>query len=324
MGINTTLKPRILFFGTPEFAVICLQKLLESDCTIVGVITSPDRPAGRGKKLRSSAIKDYAVQHELPLLQPLNLKDLDFIKSVEELNADIAVVVAFRMLPKSLWSLPSKGTFNLHASLLPQYRGAAPINWAIANGEKESGVTTFLIDEKIDTGALLLQKKILLDTHETAGSLHDKLASLGSELIVETIDSLFSDTLSPQVQDEKAPLKEAPKLTKENTQISWDKSLEEIHCFVRAMNPYPGAWVLLHEKNSTLTMKVFEAEIRKEKHNTPVGYVRVENREIQIAHPEGWLICLHIQLPNKRKMKASELLNGYAFDENCRIKGSGF
>ena len=324
MGIVSTLKPRILFFGTPEFAVICLQKLIETNCQIVGVITSPDRPAGRGKKLRSSAVKDYALDNELVLLQPANLKDPVFIKSLEELKADIAVVVAFRMLPKSVWSLPSKGTFNLHASLLPQYRGAAPINWAIANGEKESGVTTFLIDEKIDTGALLLQKKILLNENETAGSLHDKLAVLGSELIVETIECIFSDTIRPELQEDEEFLKDAPKLTKGNTQVSWNQSLEEIQNFVRAMNPYPGAWVQLSENEATIPMKIFEVEIRKEKQAHPQGILRVEDREIQIAHPDGWVICQEIQLPNKRRMQAKALLNGYVFDENCRIKDLGF
>jgi methionyl-tRNA formyltransferase len=320
MGIDPVVKPRILFFGTPDFAVCCLQELLANDDSVVGVVTSPDRPSGRGKKLKGSAVKEFAISKGLNVLQPTNLKAESFIQALKALDADVAVVVAFRMLPKAVWSLPKWGTFNLHASLLPQYRGAAPINWALVNGETESGVTTFFIDEKIDTGAILLQEKIQLNANETAGSLHDRLASLGSRLIVETIIGLQKGNLMPQAQENPPKLLAAPKLSKENTRIPWHKPLLAIQNFVRGMNPYPGAWCILStEEGEKSVMKLFEVEIYYTEHSYPNGSLVVEDKKIRIAHPQGWVDCTLLQLPNKRRMRASDLLNGYRFHKKSHI-----
>ena len=320
MGIDPSVKPRILFFGTPDFAVCCLQELLANDFSVVGVVTSPDRPAGRGKKLKASAVKEFAMAKELNVLQPTHLKAPSFVQSLQVLNSDVAVVVAFRMLPKIVWSLPKWGTFNLHASLLPQYRGAAPINWALVNGETESGVTTFFIDEKIDTGAILLQEKIQLDTTETAGSLHNRLAILGSKLIIKTIVGLQKGNLTPQAQTNPPKLLAAPKLEKENTRIPWNKPLVTIQNFVRGMNPYPGAWcILTTTEGEEFIMKLFEVEIFYIEHSYPTGTLVVEGKQIRIAHPEGWVNCTLLQLPNKRRMRAADLLNGYRFHKKSLI-----
>ena len=233
---------RIVFMGTPQFAVYALHALNESEHDVVGVVTSDDKPAGRGKQLRKSAVKEYAVAEKLHLLQPENLKDSAFTKELEFLNADVFIIVAFRMLPKTVWSIPLKGTFNLHASLLPNYRGAAPINWAIINNETITGATTFYIDDKIDTGAILLKEELAIEPTETIGSLHDKLAPLGANLILKTLDYIATNP-TPKPQLLTGDEKEAPKLTKENTKIDWKQSLKYIDGLVRGLNPYPVAWL---------------------------------------------------------------------------------
>ena len=318
------MKPRILFFGTPKFAVVCLQELRKRAYPIVGVVTSPDRPAGRGKKIKISAVKEYALSQDLNLLQPSNLKDVHFLKTLKKINADVAVIVAFRMLPKAVWSLPKQGTFNLHASLLPKYRGAAPINWALVNGEKQTGVTTFFIDEKIDTGALLLQESITIQKDDTAGSLHDRLAVLGSKLIVKTLEKLQAGQLNPKVQKNNSGLSQAPKLNKENTKIPWHLTLIEIQNFVRGMSPYPGAWSEVEDGDQILVMKLFEVSISIETHEAAVGSIVIDNKKIKIAHSDGWIICIQLQMPNKRRMSAKDLLNGYHFNKKSRVIVRGF
>jgi len=313
-------KPRILFFGTPDFAVVCLRELVVKNYNIVGVITSPDRPAGRGKKLQASAVKQYAQTCQLPLLQPPNLKDPDFIAQLHKMKPDVAVVVAFRMLPKIVWELPPLGTFNLHASLLPQYRGAAPINWALVNGEKETGVTTFFIDDAIDTGAILLQEKVTITPGETAGSLHDRLASDGSRLIIKTLEGLITKKLEPTPQIHSSTLQKAPKLNKSNTRVDWQWPLKAIQCFVNGMNPYPTAWTEMITDESTVPLKILSIHTETATHDHPTGELVDENGQIKIAHKQGWVYIDTLQLPNKRRMTAADLLNGYTFTPNTRVE----
>ena len=250
---------RIIFMGTPEFAVLALKELLKAKYNIVGVITAPDKPAGRGRKIRESAVKSFAKQQGLNILQPPNLKDKYFLLQLKELNADLQIVVAFRMLPELVWNMPKIGTFNLHASLLPQYRGAAPINWAIINGETKTGVTTFFINEKIDTGSILLQKQIEISDIMDVGDLHDELMVLGSKLIVKTVELLISDNykLKPQPSDDT---KIAPKLNRENCKIDWTDSLHNIYNKIRGLSPYPGAWTLLSNNNETIDVKIYKSK----------------------------------------------------------------
>ena len=305
--------------GTPGFAVTTLSAIHGSKHKIVGVVTNIDKPAGRGKKISTSAVKDYAVAQQLPLLQPSSLKDSTFIKDLLALEADVFVVVAFRMLPKVVWSIPPKGTFNLHASLLPAYRGAAPINWAIINQEKESGVTTFLIDEKIDTGNILLQEKILLEKGETAGSLHYKLASLGGEVTIATLEALEKG-IEAQPQRTNGTEKDAPKLTKENTRIDWNKSLDKIEAHINGLSPYPVAWTELCENKKTARLKIFSAKVELCSHNHPLQSIVIENKQMKVAHSQGFLHCESVQIPNKRRMEVKDLLNGYSFDPSARLK----
>ena len=305
--------------GTPGFAVTILTAIHGSKHKIVGVVTNVDKPAGRGKKISTSAVKDYAVAQHLPLLQPSSLKDPSFIKDLQALEADVFLVVAFRMLPKVVWSIPPKGTFNLHASLLPAYRGAAPINWSIINQEKESGVTTFLIDEKIDTGNVLLQEKIQLDKGETAGSLHDKLASLGGKVTIDTLEALQKG-IEAQPQLTYGTEKDAPKLTKENTRIDWSKSLDEIEAHVNGLSPYPVAWTELCENEKTARIKIYRVKVELCSHDYPQQRIVIENKQMKVAHSQGFLHCESIQMPNKRRMEVKDLLNGYSFDAMARLK----
>jgi methionyl-tRNA formyltransferase len=309
---------RIVFMGTPQFAVYALQALNESEHDVVGVVTSVDKPAGRGKQLRQSAVKEYAVAEKLHLLQPENLKDSAFTKELEFLNADVFIIVAFRMLPKTVWSIPLKGTFNLHASLLPNYRGSAPINWAIINNETITGATTFYIDDKIDTGAILLKEELAIEPTETIGSLHDKLAPLGANLILKTLDYIATNP-TPKPQLLTGDEKEAPKLTKENTKIDWKQSLKYIDGLVRGLNPYPVAWLEIQNGESVLKVKIFQAIPIVEKHTLRIGNVFIEDKKIKIVHKEGILIVEELQLPNKKRMHAQALLNGFTFENGAEV-----
>lgn len=313
------MSKKIIFFGTPVFAVKCLEKIVEEEFNIVAVVTAPDRPAGRGRQIKTSAVKQFAIAQNLPVLQPTNLKDPEFIEQLNALEPDLMVVVAFRMLPKKVWSIPPLGTFNLHASLLPDYRGAAPINWAIINQEKHSGVTTFFINEEIDTGAILLQEKVEIEEKDTAGSLHDKLAEKGSALICKTIKGIFEECISPQKQETKGTEKAAPKLNKENIFIDWDQSLETIEAKIKGLSPYPGARFNWIEDDKTAVIKIFEAEIVKENHQFEPKQVIIEDKTIRIAHTTGFLNCKILQFPNKKRMSIVDLLNGSTFSKKVEV-----
>ena len=310
---------RIVFMGTPDFAVGVLKKMVEAGKNIVGVITAPDRPAGRGRKLMASAVKDYAVSQDLKVLQPTNLKDESFLKELKKLDANLQVVVAFRMLPKVVWQMPEFGTFNLHASLLPQYRGAAPINWAIINNEEKTGVTTFFIDEKIDTGSIIANKEVNIEEDETAETLHDKLMDEGSKLVLETLDLIEKGKANPKPQPKTSNLKEAPKLTSENTRINWSKSGKEIEAFIRGLSPYPVAWTILHNNNEESKTKIYSANFERSEQNLKPGSILISKKELKVACADGFIIINEIQLPGKRKMDVSSLLNGYSFDEDSKL-----
>lgn len=310
---------RIVFMGTPEFAVTTLKYIIEADFNVVGVITAPDRPAGRGRKLQQSAVKEFAIANNLPVLQPTNLKSPEFLEELKNLQANLQVVVAFRMLPTVVWKLPEFGTFNLHASLLPQYRGAAPINWALINGETTTGASTFFIDEKIDTGAMILQKETAIDQKDNVGSLHDRLMTLGAELVVETLDLIKQDKVKTISQKESEDLKDAPKLTKENTRINWSLSASKIYDFIRGLNPYPAAWTVIKNGEAELNAKLFDIEVLQESHNIDLGKIIQEDNKIKVAVKDGYIIINEIQLPGKRKMKAKELLNGYQFETDAKV-----
>ena len=303
---------KVVFFGTPDFAVASLKAINECmDHSIVGVVTSVDKPAGRGKKLRSSAVKNYAAEHKLHLLQPENLKSNEFTSQLHDLSADIFVVVAFRMMPKSIWSIPKHGTFNLHASLLPQYRGAAPINWAIINDEKETGVTTFLIDEKIDTGNILLNQKINIEKEDNAGSLHDKLMIIGKELVVETINSIEKGIITPIKQHVKdLELKTAPKLNKENTLINWQKGAKEINSLIKGLSPYPSAWCQIKLNDRIFNFKIFRAEIGEDL-DLGAGEVLMGKNELTVGTASGTIKLLDVQLEGKRRTAIADFINGH-------------
>ncbi len=305
--------------GTPDFAVGVLKKIVVSGRNIVGVITAPDRPAGRGRKLMTSAVKEYALSQNLNVLQPLNLKDETFLKELKDLDANLQVVVAFRMLPKVVWQMPEYGTFNLHASLLPQYRGAAPINWAIINGEEKTGVTTFFIDEKIDTGEIIANKEVIIEKEETAETLHDKLMEEGSEIVLETLELIERGTAKPIPQPQNFDLKEAPKLTPENTRIDWGKPGVVIEAFVRGLSPYPVAWSILINNNEEHKTKIYTAFFEKAQHNIIPGTIEATKKELKVACMDGYIHIKEIQLPGKRKMDISSLLNGYLFSEDSKL-----
>jgi methionyl-tRNA formyltransferase len=310
---------RIVFMGTPDFAVATLQTLAENKFNIVGVITAPDKPAGRGRKIIESAVKEYAKSQGLHIMQPTNLKAASFTEELAALNANLQIVVAFRMLPKVVWQMPEYGTFNLHASLLPNYRGAAPINWAVINGETKTGVSTFFIDEKIDTGAMILQEEISIEESENAGSLHDKLMCLGSNLVLKTVRRIAEGDVETTPQPENAVMKTAYKLNKDNCKIDFNESLDDIYNKVRGLSPYPAAWCILQNNEEALDIKIYTAEKEIEAHNFEIGKVITTKKEIKVSVKEGYLIVKEIKLPGKRKMDAKSLLNGYNFDENAKM-----
>lgn len=314
---------RIVFMGTPEFAVTILKGLLEDKYNVVGVITAPDRPAGRGQKLRQSAVKEYAVSQGLTVLQPTNLKSEDFLTELKALEANLQIIVAFRMLPKVVWAMPEFGTFNLHASLLPQYRGAAPINWAIINGEPKTGVTTFFIDEKIDTGAIILQDELPIGDDENAGSLHDRLMLAGSTLVNKTVKAIATGEVTTTIQPQSEELKTAYKLFPDNTKIDWKATSEKIHNHIRGLSPYPGAWCYLENGEKEERIKIYKSARLSPEHiipHTEIGAITVIDKEMVVNTENGALLIEEIQLSGKRKMDVKALLNGYKFDENAKMR----
>lgn len=312
-------KLKIIFMGTPEFAVGILDTIIKSNYDVVGVITAADKPAGRGQKIKYSAVKEYALAHNLTLLQPTNLKDEAFLTELKALNANLQIVVAFRMLPKVVWEMPALGTFNLHASLLPNYRGAAPINWAIINGETKTGVTTFFIDDKIDTGAMILNSEIAIEPEENAGQLHDRLMQLGSETVIDTLKVIENGNVTTTIQEDNAEIKTAYKLNKENCKIDWTKSGEEINNLIRGLSPYPASWCFLKDKNEELSIKIYEAKLISETHSNETGSVICSKKEIKIAIKEGFIQLLSLQLPGKKRMQVAELLNGITFSDQAKV-----
>ncbi len=310
-------KLRIVFMGTPEFAVGILDTIINNNYEVVGVVTAADKPAGRGQKIKYSAVKEFAIKHNLNLLQPTNLKDETFLFELQSLNANLQVVVAFRMLPEVVWKMPKLGTFNLHASLLPNYRGAAPINWAIINGETKTGVTTFFIDDKIDTGAMILSKEVEIEPNENAGLLHNKLMLLGSEVVIETLSLIEKQNIETTKQHDNSEIKTAYKLNRENCKIDWQKPASEIHNLIRGLSPYPSAWCLFTDNGEEWNVKIYEAMIISEKHDYAIGKIISTKKEIKVAVKDGFIQILTIQYPGKKKMQAFELLNGVSFSDKA-------
>lgn len=302
---------KVVFMGTPEFAALCLEEILESKHEVVGIVTVPDKAAGRGQRITQSAVAKLALEKNIPLLQPKKLKDSDFVEELKALNADVFVVVAFRMLPKEVWEIPAKGTFNLHASLLPQYRGAAPINWAIINGETESGVTTFLIDEEIDTGNILLMEKVEIAPDHNAGDLHDNLVEVGKKLILKTLDGLNENSIHAKPQKEGGNLKPAPKIFKEDCKINWKESVEKIHNTIRGLSPYPAAWTSFKNEKEQKTFKIFKGYFTKEKdENSPLYSLSFDNNEFAIHLEDGTYYIEELQPEGKKRMMAKDFING--------------
>ena len=319
-GTGDIRKKRIVFMGTPEFAIASLETLLINKFNVCGVVTAPDRQSGRGLKLQQSAVKKFAIKSSLPVLQPTNLKDREFINELKKIKPDLLVVVAFRLLPDEVWQLPPLGTINLHASLLPQYRGAAPINWVLINGEKTTGVTTFFIDDKIDTGKIIYQDKVGITPGENAGTLHDKLMNKGAELVNKTVKSLL-EGVSPQTDQStltktQAELKKAPKLRKENCEIPWEKSAIEVYNFIRGLSPYPGAWTRIkNQKGKTSILKIFETEAIPEKHKNKPGTILTDDLSyLKVATNNGFVKLLSVQLPGKKQMDIIPFLRGFDTD----------
>lgn len=312
---------RIVYMGTPDFAVESLKALVEGGYNVVGVITMPDKPAGRGHKLQASAVKEYALSQNLPLLQPEKLKDEAFLEALREWKADLQIVVAFRMLPEVVWNMPRFGTFNLHASLLPQYRGAAPINWAVINGDKETGATTFFLTHEIDTGKIILQEKIAIADDENVGSVHDRLMLMGGNLVTRTVDAILDGSVEAVDQSafykDESELRPAPKIFKDTCHIDWSKNMTEVYNLVRGMSPYPAAWSELVAPDGTATgMKIFETEKIAEAHNLTPGAIRTDGKsKLDVAVADGFIRLKSVQLAGKKRMDIPSLLNGYKINE---------
>lgn len=307
---------RIVYMGTPDFAVESLKVLYENGFNIIGVITMPDKPAGRGHKIQYSPVKQYALEHNLKLLQPEKLKDESFLEELRALQADLQIVVAFRMLPEVVWNMPRLGTFNLHASLLPQYRGAAPINWAIINGETKTGVTTFFLTHEIDTGNIILQEKTPISSTDTAGDIHDKLMIIGAQLVKKTVELILEGKAEGKPQPHIEQLKLAPKIFKDTCRIDWNKSTEELYNFVRGLSPYPAAWTeLVSPENEVVGLKVFETKVELQPHNEPLGKLVSDSKNyIKVVTKDGFLQLVSVQLAGKKRMQTDELLRGFKIE----------
>ena len=315
---------RIVYMGTPDFAVMPLQRLVEEGYNIVGVVTTPDKPAGRGLKVQESAVKRYAASVGLPILQPEKLKAPDFVEAFRALNPDLAIVIAFRMLPEIIWAMPRLGTFNLHASLLPQYRGAAPINWAVINGDTETGITTFFLQHEIDTGKVIQQVRVPIADTDNVEVVHDKLMVLGGKLVLETVDAILNDTVKPIAQEDMAvvgELRPAPKIFKETCRIDWNSPVKKVYDFIRGLSPYPAAWSeLVSPEGEAVVMKIFESEKIYEAHQLAVGTVVTDGKKyIKVAVPDGFVSVLSLQLPGKKRLKTDELLRGFRLSDGYKM-----
>ena len=325
---------RIVYMGTPDFAVEALRQLVEGGYNVVGVITMPDKPAGRGHKIQYSPVKQYALEQNLPLLQPEKLKDEAFVQALREWKADLQIVVAFRMLPEVVWSMPRLGTFNLHASLLPQYRGAAPINWAVINGDTETGITTFFLKHEIDTGEVIQQVRVPIADTDNVEIVHDKLMMLGGKLVVETVDAILNGVVKPVPQEEMAvvgELRPAPKIFKETCRIDWKQPVKKVYDFIRGLSPYPAAWSeLVSPEGEVVVVKIFETEkyIRNEGKRCrnsrgcfcKVGSIETDGKKyIKVAVPDGFVSVLSLQLPGKKRLKTDELLRGFRLTNEYKM-----
>ena len=306
---------RIVFMGTPEFAVESLKALVKNGYQVVGVVTAPDRPSGRGQKMHQSDVKVYAQSCGLPVLQPEKLKDENFLQELKSLNADLQIIVAFRMLPEVVWKMPSLGTFNLHGSILPRYRGAAPLNWSIINGDTETGVTTFLLKQEIDTGNILFQEKIEICPHMTVGELHDSLMVIGAELVLKTVDAIAEGNYQPLPQDSLAldPARlHAPKIFKETCKLDWQKPVATINNLVRGLSPYPAAWTNFTRAGTETAIKIFKTSVELTDHQDPQGKIVTDNKKfLKVACSDGYLHLLDIQLSGKKRMGIAEFLRGF-------------
>lgn len=303
---------RIVYMGTPEFAVEPLKRLVEEGYNVVGVVTMPDKPAGRGQHVQESPVKKYALSEDIPVLQPEKLRDEDFLVQLKMFQADIQIVVAFRMLPEVVWNMPRLGTFNLHASLLPQYRGAAPINWAIINGEKETGVTTFFLKHEIDTGNIILQRSTPISDDDNVGTLYNRLMNMGADLVVETMERITMGDVSTMPQDDGVAVNPAPKIFKEDCKINWQKSAIELHNFVRGLSPYPAAFTeVKNDKGQVLSLKVLETEVIDQTvSERPGTLISDGKKQLYFATEEGYLSIKRLQLAGKKAMTTEELLRG--------------
>lgn len=318
---------RIIFMGTPEFAVESLKALVENGYNVVGVVTMPDKPAGRGYKLQPSPVKQYAQQQGLTVLQPEKLKDETFLNELKQLKADLQIVVAFRMLPEVVWNMPPKGTFNLHSSLLPQYRGAAPINWAIINGEKETGVTTFFLSHEIDTGKIIFQEKTAISETDNAGTLHDRLMVMGAALVLKTVDAILDESVESIPQDQfirgDLQLKPAPKIFKEDCRIDWNKPAGEILNLIRGLSPYPAAWseLVFQNNGDAIRFKVFSGELTNSPtNNLEPGKLRTDNKKyLEVATKDTFLRITELQMTGKKRVSITEFLNGYKISDEMRF-----
>ncbi|MBK0404585.1 methionyl-tRNA formyltransferase [Adhaeribacter sp. BT258] len=302
---------RIIFMGTPDFAVPTLQTLVENGQHVVAVITAPDKPAGRGLKLNESPVKQYAVSQDIPVLQPTNLKSETFLEELKSYQADLQIIIAFRMLPEAVWNMPPLGSFNIHASLLPQYRGAAPINWAIMNGETETGVTSFFLKHQIDTGDIIFQDKTPILPEDDFGTLYEKLKHAGAALALKTVQAIEAGNVPSQPQSSSSDLKEAPKIFKETCQINWNQPAEKIHNFVRGLSPYPTAWTIFYDK----TFKIFKTEtVSENPEKVEPGQIITDGKTfIHVQTADGILNLLDLQMEGKKRMSVPELLRGYTF-----------
>ena len=312
--------------GTPDFAVESLRCLVERGYNVVGVITMPDKPAGRGHKIQFSPVKQYALEHNLPLLQPEKLKDERFIEALKDWQADLQIVVAFRMLPEVVWNMPKYGTFNLHASLLPQYRGAAPINWAVMNGDTETGITTFFLKHEIDTGEVIQQVKVPIADTDDVGTVHDKLMLLGGKLVTETVDAIINGTVKSIPQEEMAvvgELRPAPKIFKDTCRIDWDNTVVKIYNHIRGLSPYPTAWTELHQPDSEepLPVKIFQTEKIEKSHTYKPGSILTDGKTyLHVAATDGFINIKSLQLPGKKRLQTEELLRGFKITNDCTFK----
>lgn len=312
----TMKKPGIVFMGTPEFAVASLDAIVNAGFTVKAVITAPDKPSGRGLQLHASPVKEYALSHSIPVLQPLKLKDPEFLSTLRQINADLQVIVAFRMLPEEVWNMPPLGTFNLHASLLPQYRGAAPINWAVINGEKKTGVTTFFLNHEIDKGSVIYRKEVLIGEDDTAGDIHDLLMKIGAELVVQTIRDIAADNVKPIEQHDIEPnstLFPAPKIFKNDCRINWSETTHTIHNLVRGLSPYPAAWSeLYHTSGTPLLVKIYRGHPVLGNPASAAGTIISDGKSsLKVSASDGYYQIDTIQLQGKKQMATADFLRGF-------------